>query len=181
MIDSNWLPLLSIYLFLYNIIIWIRRLFFSYISRIVTVSYVINDTARDITFQYYFNIGLKKYCKGTYYVKIYNADCTNNFIFDGTIESIQKIKLLGDNEQLSKIGRKQVILSDQDNNPIPVDLIVLDRYKINMSQVDYPITNLHTILKLMGICCTYANIVNLRPPSKTTMLISDVDINDLYL
>ena len=170
--------LLSIYLNIYRYYDLLWKFIFSYIGNIFLIYYINDDDIKNITMNYYFGWNLKKFKSGTYYLKIFDANGTNHIAFIGNIELIHKIKITESFENPPK--RKRVILLNE-NNPININLEVLDNYKTNTKHLQSSsISNLKEITKILGLKCSHVTIIETRPFNKITMDVESVDINYLY-
>jgi hypothetical protein len=113
-----------------------------------------------------------------YYLKLLNCSGANHLAFNGEIVDVSKIKITQSLENPPK--RKNVMLS---NNGVLLDinLEILDNYLTNLKySPDTNITNLKTILKILGFECSHITIIETRPFNKITIDVTNIDINYLY-
>ena len=170
--------IINIWLTIYYYYSLFWRIFFSYIGSFIFIYHIKEKKMRNITFNYYFKYGLDKFKNGTFYAKIYNAEGTSHIAFNGEIDHIHKINIQPD---ITRPKRKKIILLNNEN-PLNVDLQILDSYKINMKHLgDSCITNLAEITKMLNLECTHVTIIEMFPFKKITMEIDNVDINYMYL
>lgn len=168
---------INIYLSFYKYYNLLWKIFFSWVGNLFFIYFVHNNEVKNITMNYYFKYNLDKFAEGIYYTKIYNSDGTNHVIFKGVVNDINAIKIEENDKNPPK--RKNIILVN-DDEPLNVNLEILDNYKTNMKYVKNSVTNLNEILKFIGINCTHVIIIDFIPFKKTTISINDIDINSLY-
>ena len=169
--------IINIYLRIYNYYSLLWKLLFSWLGRFVFLYHINDKKMTNITFNYYFRYNLDKFKNGTFYAKIYNSYGTDHIAFNGEIDHVHSIKI---QPAIIQPKRKKVILLNGEN-PISVDLQILDNYKHNMLHFEKSsVTNLADITKMLGLECTHITIIEIRPFKKITMEIDNVDINHLY-
>lgn len=167
---------LGLYFKFYQYYIRLWEYLFAKIKQIMFVYYIDGNTKRNITPNYYTGYKINKYKKGKFYTKIYDISGTKHAAFTGNLCQINK--LIGMEKDVTP-KRKQIFLT-KNSEPLNVDLVILDNYKLAISKINNPVTNLGEIIKLMGIDCTHVVIVEMFPFKKTIMAVTDVDINELY-
>lgn len=161
-----------------NIYVILRKIFFTWISKIILIYYIKENGNQNITWNYYLNYNLDKYIKGTYYIKIYDIRGINHIAYNGNLNNINKMNTAQIIENLPR--RKNILLL---NNGIPnsADLQLLDNYRTNMIYFQEScITNLGTILSLMGLKCDQVAIIQSYPFNKIVMKTDEIDIDYLY-
>lgn len=184
---------LGVYFRFYQYYIRVWEYLFTKIKQITFVYYIEGNTKKNITPNYYTGYQINKYKKGKFYTKIYDISGTKHAAFTGNLGQINKLVEHGNSDSSSTSyyrdnidveknvapKRKQIFLT-KNSEPINVDLVILDNYKLVVSKINNPVTNLGEILKLMGIDCTHVVILEMFPFKKTIMAVADVDINELY-
>lgn len=167
---------LGLYFKFYQYYIRAWEFLFAKIKQITLVYYIDGNTKKNITPNYYTGYQINKYNNGKFYTKIYDISGTKHAAFTGNLGQIRKLNQV---ETKEAPQRKQIFLT-KNSEPVNVDLVILDNYKLAISKINNPVTNLGEILKLMGIDCTHVVIIEMSPFKKTIMAIADVDINELY-
>ena len=170
--------LLKLYFRFYHYYIQLWEFLFAWIKQIILVYYIDKNITKNITFNYYTGHQINKYEIGKFYSKIYDLSGTKHVAFAGNLEEINQLAKI-EIQKEAPPKRKQIILA-KDSEPINIDLVVLDNYKVCMSKMNNPITNLGEILHIMGIDCTHVVILEMIPFKKITISVADVDINQLY-
>lgn len=153
---------------------------FDKIGNIYLVYYITDKNTshkKNISFNFYTGYNLNQYKNGTYYVKNINKYGTNHIIFKGDVAEINKIKNIELNIDTPR--RKNIILQ-KDNEPININLEILDNYKQNMIISINPVVNLGEILRILDIPCATITIIKHFPFSRQTIDVSNVNINDIY-
>ncbi|XWV26514.1 hypothetical protein QJ857_gp0553 [Tupanvirus soda lake] len=172
--------LITTYLIMYQYYSMIWKILFSWIGNFVFIYHVNNKKVRNITLNYYLGYKLHKFQTGKYYAKIYNSDGTNHIAFDGHINQIHKIKTHKHKSIDNPPKRKKILLLNNDQ-PLNINLEILDNYKINMEHFgDSSITNLAEILDIFGLQCTDVTIMEFSPFRRIKKKITEVDVNELY-
>ena len=163
------------YLCLHHYYECIWKFLFKWIGSILLIYYIEQNQMINITTNYYFGWNLDKYRSGTYYVKIYNIHGTSHIAYQGDLAHIQNTRV--DPEEVPK--RKHVVLLNNEQ-PLEINLEILDKYKANMKHFTNSVTNLGKITRLMGLQCSHISIIRLIPFNKETMHVDEVNIDYLY-
>jgi hypothetical protein len=169
---------ISTYLYLHQVYSVVWQFIFNTFGPIYFVYYLHNDQIKNITLNYYFKLGLKKYINGHYYCKIFNSDKTNHLIHHGDVNEISKIDL---SIEPVSIRRKNILLLN-DKNPVQCDLDVLDNYVINMKKLNKSHTlKPKVVMKCLGLDCTDVQFITVRPFKKEVISIDQIDLDDLHI
>ncbi|AGC01843.1 hypothetical protein H012_gp620 [Acanthamoeba polyphaga moumouvirus] len=166
---------IKLLLILYSFYQYLYRIFFGTFKKIRLVYFITDEKVCNITFNYYLGLGLKKYNKGTFYIKEYNINNKNHIAFTGKLSEIQDFKIIDSNP-----NRKNIIIMNN-NEPCNFDLNILDNYKIHSDYYhESCIKNMSIILKILGINSTHINVMTIIPFTNKQIPIQDLNIDDLY-
>ena len=166
---------LNIYLYIYQLIIFIWSIFFRFWGPVYLIYYVKNGSVKNITLFYYFYC-LTKYKHGLYYCKIFNKNRIDHITHHGRIDQIKKIELLDEHPYRK---RKNITLTNN-NEIVHFDLNKLDNYMHNMKNTNGTILCPKDVLKCLGITCTDVEFIEFSPFRKIIRAINDVKFTDFY-
>jgi hypothetical protein len=133
-----------------------------------------NDRLNNVTVNYL--LGYNCYKNSIYYTKIYQANDYCHYAFEGNLSDIKPIVI-----SKSEKSRKRAMLLN-DGMPVDFDMNILDRYLRGIISMNLQncITDMVTIMKIIGKECTHVQITEINPFCKKIKKIDDLSIFDLY-
>lgn len=154
----------------YQFYLLVRWIFFKLIQRWV----IVNKNTKQ-TLDYYLG---KCNQQNNYFVQITNYWNTYYLQFNGLMKDIDVSIPIHNPYTLC---RKMVVLLNE-TEPIPVDLQILDNYRLMVQLVKATNTiNLMTICQLLSIDCKQVMFLTIQPLTKTIVPVCQLTIFDLYL
>lgn len=178
--------LMYIYLILNDYFEKIWCLFFNFFEIIHTVYYVnncsnkinCNHTIKNITLNYYSGLFLDEYINGTFFVKSYSKNGLIYTSYTGNICEISNIKPLDLHSEYIK--RKNIIITDDKNEPLNVNLDIIDTYYTSIKNKKLPITNMKCVTSLLDLKCENITIIQSMPFLRQNKNINEIEINEIY-
>lgn len=164
---------------LYGAYKYVQRKFYSIFGDVLQVYYVPDTEAtatRNLTLHYYTDCGLAKYCNGGFFLKKHNSSGTDYIAFKGAPYLIGRFRQSNIHDRPNRLNTT-LLYAD---NPVQLDLKILDNYYKNCYLYDDPITNLGVVCKLLNIQCDQVRIVHMEPFRIELFDIDKVDIGKLY-
>ena len=172
-LTMNHASFLNAYLFIYRYLSLIRSLFFRYVMTRVMIVHIIGDSQiSNVTVQYY--LGIDSFDVSTYLVKSIDENSTHISLWKGYLSNVGKIRF-----REGDVKRKTVMMV-KNKEPISFDMNVLDDFYLQTKDLDYRITNMSTVCRLLGIDCDTIKITRLSPFWIKAYDPKELDINELY-
>lgn len=164
---------LNAYLFIYRYWCLLKSLFFRYVMTRVMIVHIIGDSQiSNVTVQYY--LGIDSFDVSTYLVKSIDENSTHISLWKGYLPSVGKIRF-----REGEVKRKTVMMV-KNKEPISFDMNVLDDFYLQTKDLDYRITNMSMVCRLLGIDCDTIKITRLSPFWIKAYDPKELDINELY-
>lgn len=161
--------LIILFLKIFNLYSYFYYLFMSYVSPLYIIFDINNN--KNITLKYYLNLYKKD--NGSYFIKKYDITGVNYYAFTGNLNEITY------SLENIRINRKNIILYNK-NEPIQINLELLDNYYKNSKNFKNPIIKLDVILYLLNIKCTHISFIQYNPFIKEIHQVNELFINNLY-